>query len=160
MTQDATRSEIFDTGNSKIKSARIVIHASPSAIFDLLANPKRHKEIDGSKTITDNFSGPDRLSLGAKFGMKMRLGINYRIMNTVVEFEENALIAWRHLGRWRWRYELRDLGNGSCEVTESFDGTHAPWIAQLWLNFRKAYPWTQLVVAKSLVRLKEVAEND
>jgi hypothetical protein len=56
--------------------------------------------------------------------------------------------------------ELRDLGNGSCEVTESFDGSHAPWIAQLWLNFRKAYPWTQLVVAKSLVRLKEVAEND
>lgn len=160
MTTDATRSEIFDTGNSKIKSARIVIQASPSTIFDLLANPKRHKEVDGSKTITDNFSGPDRLSLGAKFGMKMRLGINYRIMNTVVEFEENALIAWRHLGRWRWRYELRDLGNGSCEVTESFDGSHAPWIAQLWLNFRKAYPWTQLVVAKSLVRLKEVAEND
>jgi hypothetical protein len=160
VTTDATRSEILDTGNSKIKSARIVIHASPSAIFDLLANPKRHKEIDGSKTITDNISGPDRLNLGAKFGMKMRLGINYRIMNTVVEFEENALIAWRHLGRWRWRYELRDLGNGSCEVTESFDGSHAPWVAQLWLNFRKAYPWTQLVVAKSLVRLKEVAEND
>ncbi len=160
MTTDATRSEILDTGNSKIKSARIIVHASPSAIFDLLANPKRHKEIDGSKTITDNISGPDRLNLGAKFGMKMRLGINYRIMNTVVEFEENALIAWRHLGRWRWRYELRDLGNGSCEVTESFDGSHAPWVAQLWLNFRKAYPWTQLVVAKSLVRLKEVAESD
>jgi hypothetical protein len=160
VTTDATRSEILDTGNSKIKSARIIVHASPSAIFDLLANPKRHKEIDGSKTITDNISGPDRLNLGAKFGMKMRLGINYRIMNTVVEFEENALIAWRHLGRWRWRYELRDLGNGSCEVTESFDGSHAPWVAQLWLNFRKAYPWTQLVVAKSLVRLKEVAESD
>lgn len=160
MSTEATRSEIFDTGNQRIKSARIVINASPTTIFGILANPQRHIEIDGSKTITANISGPARLSLGAKFGMKMRLGINYRIMNTVVEFEDNSLIAWRHLGRWRWRYELRDLGNGNCEVTESFDGSYAPWVAQIWLNFRKAYPWTQLVVAKSLVRLKEIAENE
>jgi hypothetical protein len=90
--------------------------------------------------------------------MKMRLGINYRILNTVVEYKKDELIAWRHLGRWRWRYELADLGNGSTRVTETFDATHAPAIAQSWLNFRKAYPWTQLAVAKTLVRLKSVAE--
>jgi hypothetical protein len=43
-------------------------------------------------------------------------------------------------------------------VTESFDGTYAPGIAQIWLNLRKAYPWTQIAVAKTLVRLKTVAE--
>ena len=152
------RSEILDTGNPKIKSARIVIQASPAQIFSILSNPKKHRDIDGSATITSSISGPDELILGSKFGMKMHLGIDYRIQNTVVEYKKNQLIAWRHLGRWRWRYELTDLGNGSTQVTESFDGTYAPAVAQVWLNFRKAYPWTQLAVAKTLVRLKAVAE--
>jgi hypothetical protein len=160
MTENKVRAEIFETGNPKIKSARITIDALPADIFNILANPHRHHEIDGSKTIKSNLSGPSRLSLGSKFGMAMHLGINYRIMNTVVEFKESEVIAWRHLGRWRWRHELKDLGNGSTEVTETFDGSSAPALAQLWLKFRKAYPWTQLVVAKSLVRLKQVAESE
>ena len=160
MTAEKIRSDIFDTGNPQIKAARIVIAATPATIFNILANPHRHIEIDGSQTIRSNISGPERLVLGSKFGMAMRLGINYRIMNKVVEFKEDELIAWRHLGRWRWRYELKDLGNGSTEVTETFDGSYAPGPAQLWLNFRDAYPWTQKAVAKSLVRLKEVAENE
>lgn len=160
MSEKKVRSEIFDTGNDKIKSARIVVNASPDVIFSIVANPHRHREIDGSQTIRENISGPDRLVLGSKFGMKMRLGINYRIRNTVVEYEENTLIAWRHFGQWRWRYQLKDLRNGSTEVTESFDSSFAPALAQVWLNFREAYPWTQKAVAKSLVRLKEVAENE
>ena len=158
MTGNKVRSEILDTGNSKIKSARIIIQASPSAVFTFLNNPKKHQEIDGSATITGNLSGPDELVLGSKFGMKMHLGIDYRISNTVVEYKKDELIAWRHIGRWRWRYELVDLGNGSTQVTETFDGSFAPGLAQIWLNFRKAYPWTQMVVAKSLVRLKAAAE--
>lgn len=160
MATEKIRSDIFDTGNPKIKAARIVISTSPTTIFNILANPHRHIEIDGSQTIRSNISGPERLVLGSKFGMAMRLGINYRIKNKVVEYKENELIAWRHFGQWRWRYELKDLGNGSTEVTEIFDGSFAPGLAQLWLNFRDAYPWTQKAVAKSLVRLKEVAENE
>jgi len=153
------RSEILETGNEQIKSARIVISASPEKIFAIISNPHRHKEIDGSKTIQENISGPDKLVLGSKFGMKMHLGIDYRILNTVVEYEENKLIAWRHLGRWIWRYELVNLGPQTTQVTETFDASRAPLIAKAWLSLRKAYPWTQKAVAKTLVQLKSTCEG-
>jgi len=153
------RSEIVETGNEKIKSARIVINAPAEKIFAILSDPRRHKEIDGSSTIQENISGPDKLVLGSKFGMQMHLGIDYRIRNTVVEFRENQLIAWRHLGRWIWRYELVNIGPQQTQVTETFDASRAPLIAKAWLSFRKAYPWTQKAVAKTLVRLKSISEG-
>ena len=153
------RSEILETGNEKIKSARIVINAPAEEIFAVLSNPHRHKEIDGSATIQENISGPDKLILGSKFGMKMHLGIDYRIRNTVVEYEENKLIAWRHLGRWIWRYELMNIGPQQTQVTETFDASRAPLISKAWLSLRKAYPWTQKAVAKTLVQLKSTCEG-
>jgi hypothetical protein len=153
------RSEILETGNEQIKSARIVINAPAEKIFAVLSNPHRHKEIDGSATIQENISGPDKLILGSKFGMKMHLGIDYQIRNTVVEYKENELIAWRHLGRWIWRYELVNIGPQTTQVTETFDASRAPLIAKAWLSFRKAYPWTQKAVAKTLVRLKSTSEG-
>jgi hypothetical protein len=153
------RSEILETGNEQVKSARIVINAPAEKIFAILSNPHRHKEIDGSATIQENISGPDKLILGSKFGMKMHLGIDYRIKNTVVEYSENSLIAWRHLGRWIWRYELVNIGPQTTQVTETFDASRAPLIAKAWLSFRKAYPWTQKAVAKTLVRLKSTSEG-
>ena len=156
---EPTRSEILETGNEKIKSARIVINAPAEKIFAILSNPHRHKEIDGSATIQENISGPDKLVLGSKFGMKMHLGIDYRIRNTVVEYKENELIGWRHLGRWVWRYELVNIGPQMTQVTETFDASRAPLIAKTWLSLRKAYPWTQKAVAKTLVRLKSTSEG-
>ena len=151
--------QILETGKEEIKSARIVINAPVEKIFAILSNPHRHKEIDGTKTIQENISGPDKLVLGSKFGMKMRLGINYRIQNTVVEYEENSLIGWRHLGRWIWRYELVNIGPQMTQVTETFDASHAPLISKAWLSLRKAYPWTQKAVAKTLVQLKSTCEG-
>jgi hypothetical protein len=151
--------QILETGKEEVKSARIVINAPAEKIFAILSNPRRHKEIDGTKTIQENISGPDKLVLGSKFGMKMRLGINYRIQNTVVEYEENSLIGWRHLGRWIWRYELVNIGPQMTQVTETFDASRAPLISKAWLSLRKAYPWTQRAVAKTLVQLKSTCEG-
>lgn len=98
-----------------------LINASADKIFDVLADPSRHTEIDGSGTVRASAqSRPQRLALGSKFGMKMKIGIPYDIRNTVVEFEEDVLIAWAHFGKHRWRYELEPV-DGATMVTETFD---------------------------------------
>ena len=120
------RADIVDTGNPRIKSASIIINAPVTRVFDVVANPHLHAVIDGSKSVKSVIYGPERLSLGDKFGMNMQIGIKYKITNTVVEYEENKVIAWRHLGRWIWRYEFREISPNQTVVTESFDGTKTP----------------------------------
>ena len=93
--------------------ASVVVAADPVAVFDLLADPRRHAEFDGSGTVRGAVSGPRRLGPGARFGMTMRLGLPYRISNTVVEFDENRRIGWRHFGRHVWRYELEPVASGT-----------------------------------------------
>jgi uncharacterized protein YndB with AHSA1/START domain len=101
------------------------ISASPTAIFEVLTNPAMHPVIDGSATVTGvRGDAPDRLVLGSKFGMNMKVGVPYRIGNTVVEFEQDRLIAWAHFGKHRWRYELEPTANGTT-VTETFDWSTA-----------------------------------
>jgi hypothetical protein len=56
--------------------------------------------------------------------MSMRIGMPYFVRNRVVEFEENRRIAWAHLGRHRWRYELEPVDEGT-RVTETFDWSTA-----------------------------------
>lgn len=103
-----------------------VIDAPAAEIFELLADPAKHPLIDGSGTVlAARSTGPRRLKLGDKFGMDMKMGRQYKILNTVVEFEEQRLIAWRHFYGHRWRWQLRDLGDGRTEVTETFDWSTA-----------------------------------
>jgi uncharacterized protein YndB with AHSA1/START domain len=104
-----------------------VIDAPPDAIFDLLADPTKHPLFDGSGTVRESSGEGRRLELGSRFGMSMKLGVPYPIVNTVVEFEEDRRIAWRHFGRHRWRYELEPLDGGTrTRVTETFDWGPAP----------------------------------
>lgn len=106
---------------AKIVSHSIVVPAPAQDIFNLLADPRRHSEIDGSGSVkAAQLDAPERLSLGAQFGMNMRLGMPYKITNTVVEFEEGRLIGWRHLGGHIWRYTLEPV-EGGTKVTEQFD---------------------------------------
>jgi uncharacterized protein YndB with AHSA1/START domain len=108
---------------SRVLSVSRVISAPAQQIFDLLADPEMHPVLDGGGTVRSARDGnPDRLSLGAKFGMNMRLGTPYPIVNTVVEFDEGRRIAWCHFAKNVWRYELEPVPGGT-KVTESFDQT-------------------------------------
>jgi uncharacterized protein YndB with AHSA1/START domain len=108
----------------KVSTSR-VITADRQAIFDVIADPAMHPVIDGSGTVTSaREGGSDRLHLGARFGMDMRMGTSYRIENEVVEFEDGERVAWRHFNGHRWRYELEDV-EGGTQVTETFDWSGA-----------------------------------
>ncbi|SDY30956.1 Uncharacterized conserved protein YndB, AHSA1/START domain [Amycolatopsis xylanica] len=111
------------------------VATTPEQIFALLADPAKHPELDGSGTVQAARSGnPSRLELGAKFGMDMKMGAPYKIQNTVVEFEENRLIAWRHFNGHRWRWQLRPV-DGGTEVTETFDWSTARTPLLISLSF-------------------------
>jgi uncharacterized protein (DUF302 family)/uncharacterized protein YndB with AHSA1/START domain len=113
-----------------VLSVERLIRASPEVIFDLLADPSRHAVIDGSGMLQEA-KETGRLALGSTFGMAMKMGVRYSTVSTVVEFEENRLIAWQtgpkgRLGDWVagriWRYELEPRGGGTM-VRESWDIT-------------------------------------
>ena len=154
----ALRAELVETGSDLVKAGRIEISAPAEKIFYLLANPHRHPDFDGSRTVQRSLSGPTRLYLGARFGMQMRIKIPYLITNTCVEFEENRLVAWRHFSHHVWRYELVELGPTRTQVTEYFDGR--PARSQYWLKKINAYSNNQKAILKTLVRLKELVESE
>lgn len=109
-----------------------MIRASPEAIFDVLADPARHSLIDGSGMLQGaDGEASRRLTLGATFGMSMKMGVRYSTASTVVEFEENRRIAWqtgpkgsmeRYVAGRIWRYELEPRGDWTL-VRESWDIT-------------------------------------
>ena len=162
MTQqpdDKVRAEILDTGDERILSAQIEIAAPPEVIFDILIQPRRHAEIDGSRSVQGIIDGPERLALGNTFKVRMRIRVNYWVTNTVLEFESNRRITWAHLLGNRWTYELTPLASGGTLVRETNDLRPAGWRAKLSPIARKPEIGRKSI-AKSLVNLKRLAEAE
>ena len=136
---------------AKVVSRSTIVPAPAQMIFDLLADPRRHNEIDGSGTVQSaQINAPERLSLNATFGMQMKMGLPYKITNTVVEFEENRTIAWRHVGGHIWRYILEPV-DGGTKVTEQFDWNKSK--APLILKLRKSPQDNAKSIEKTLENL-------
>jgi uncharacterized protein YndB with AHSA1/START domain len=107
-----------------------VIHVPAPLIFDVIADPRRHPDFDGSGSVRKvRPDAPARLFEGAAFAMEMKRGLRYGMINTVTEFEEGRSIAWapkpangrgaRFFGRI-WRYELEPVDGGTL-VRETWD---------------------------------------
>lgn len=130
------------------------IPADATEIFALLADPDKHPILDGSGTVRGGRGGnPERLELGSRFAMDMKLGAKYRITNKVVEFEQDRLIAWRHFNGHRWRWELVPGDDGTTEVTETFDW--APARIPMLMDRSSIPRKNKAAIRKSLERLAE-----
>lgn len=141
-----------------------VIPASPQAIFDLLADPARHREIDGSGTVRDPRGRGigQRLGPGSRFGMSMKMGVPYAMESKVIEFDEPRLIAWQTTGPTRlgrmvggriWRYELEAV-EGGTKVTESWDISQESVLTRPMV--RPAAKKTAESMAATLERIEQV----
>ncbi|RIJ76810.1 dimethyladenosine transferase [Nakamurella silvestris] len=131
---DTTQIQPVDAGPRAI--ARLAwIGADPAEIFALLVDVRRHSEMDGSGTVEHSVAGPERLSQGARFTVRMKqFKVPYKITSRVVAFEENRLIEWRHPLGHAWRWELSPSDDGATLVTESFRyaKAKAPWALELF----------------------------
>lgn len=106
------------------------IDASTSDVFDVLSNPHRHPELDGSGFVRSLERGDRIEKSGQQFRMNMtgdHMGGEYQTDNVVTGFVPNQLIAWRTAPAgqeppgWEWLWELQDQGSDATEVTLSYD---------------------------------------
>jgi uncharacterized protein YndB with AHSA1/START domain len=110
-----------DAGRRKVSRA-VEVQAPAAEVFDLVADPHRHGELDGSGTVQDTVQGPRRLSPDARFSVKMKqYGVPYRITSRVTDFDDGRIVEWRHPMGHRWRWELTPLSPDLTRVTETFD---------------------------------------
>ena len=93
-------------------SATRFVAAEPREVFALLQDPAKHASFDGSGMVQASRGASQLLTLGSRFGMSMKVGVPYAISSKVVEFEQDRRIAWCHLGRHRWRWELEPTDDG------------------------------------------------
>jgi hypothetical protein len=110
-----------DAGSNQV-SRSVEVHAPAADLFAIVADPRRHHELDGSGTVGDNIRAPQRLVAGARFTTKMTMfGVPYRITSTVTAMKPGELIEWRHPVGHHWRWEFAPLTPTVTRVTETFD---------------------------------------
>lgn len=106
------------------------IDAPTQAVFDVLSNPERHPEIDGSGFVVSD-ERTDRITgTGQVFRMNMsgpHMGGDYQTDNTVTGYDPNHLLAWQTAPAdtrppgWEWVWELVAQGSESTAVTLTYD---------------------------------------
>ena len=143
------------TGESRLVEVSRRIKAPATVIFEILADPQRHMDFDGSDMLRGAVLNRPISGVGETFTMKMnRLGRDYLMVNHVVEFEPDRRIFWEPApgdlstaggepskvgipAGYRWGYILAPDGEDATVVTEVFD--HGPFLDLLredgaWIN--------------------------
>ena len=139
-----------------------VIPASSAEIFDVLSNPNRHADLDGSGYVRNVAKGDRITGVGQVFTMNMEgehMGGEYRTENHVTGYSENALLAWQTAPAgtepkgWEWVWELEDQGSGSTLVSLTYDWSK---VTDKQLLERVSFPViAPETLEESLVRLSD-----
>lgn len=117
------------TDDKKITVER-TIQAPTSAVFDVLSNPQRHPEIDGSGFVRGDLGAQRIQQVGDVFTMDMtgeHMGGDYQTDNTVTGYSPNQLLAWQTAPAgqeppgWQWVWELEAEGSEATRVRHTYD---------------------------------------
>lgn len=149
--------ETVNAGDKQVSRSAIV-NMPAAEIFAMVVNPHRHHELDGSGTVGENISGPDRLTVGAKFGTHMKqFGMKYRTTSTITRVEDNAVVEWQLGIGQKWRWELEALGPDQTRVTETWDIREIPAIAAFGMRVMGMFNRNAKGIEETLKKLQESA---
>lgn len=110
-------------------SATRTVAAPAADLFAVVADPRRHAEVDGSGMVVgDDVTGPIT-AVGEVFRMHVRhpRAGDYDTDNHVSRFEDGRLLAWRTAGvdkepaGWEWSWRFDPLDDGATRVTLTCD---------------------------------------
>jgi len=106
------------------------INAPSADIFEVLSNPERHVDLDGSGFIQSEEKTDRIQQVGDVFTMNMagdHMGGDYQTENHVVGYDANKLLAWKTAPAgveppgWQWVWELEPEGSDSTRVRHTYD---------------------------------------
>lgn len=118
------------TGSDTSITVESTINAPSDAVFDVLTNPDRHVELDGSGFVKSVEKGDRITGSGEQFVMNMigdHMGGEYQTSNHVTGFDKNHLVAWQTAPRgqeppgWEWVWELESQGSDATLVRQTYD---------------------------------------
>jgi len=117
------------TDHQKITVQR-TIDASTADVFDVLSNPERHPELDGSGFVLSVDQSDRITATGQQFRMNMtgdHMGGDYQTDNVVTAYDPNKMVAWQTAPAgqeppgWEWLWELDAQGPDSTDVRLTYD---------------------------------------
>lgn len=106
------------------------IPASAADVFEVLSNPRRHPDLDGSGFIRSVVHGDRITETGQVFTVDMEgdhMGGEYQTENHVTGYDHNRLLSWQTAPAgseppgWEWTWDLEAQGPGSTLVTHTYD---------------------------------------
>lgn len=148
---------------SDVVSVERVIPAPAEKIFALIADPERHREIDGSGTVGEARDVEGELALGSEFGMNMHWFVPYAMKSRVIEFERNRRLAWQTVPTYAiaekfaagriWRYELEPVEGGTL-VRESWDISREALLTKPMV--KRLAGKTRISMTRTLERIEQI----